>query len=483
MIDQTRTPAVEAIIHEALAKTTPAHLLAEAVRRTSKGTSWKGRKKLSREEALAATRVVTRLVQRHGLRPTKVLQREGRASTREQTYRFFLTEEEMATGTVAADRSLSMSIGAHVDNVRAIATAARSAGNDIDEDAMMAELAEAVAGFLDQFRDVSDADEELAEDVTRIASWLGRPSRRFELARYLADVERLDLDYDPATGGMTSVGPDVSRYVHGGMPWVPVRTRPVASGDCVVYRQDEAERVAEEVAFKERRLLFNFNPKLHEVGRERAFVCEKVGLGVVLDRGKGLRMTFTVDHVTYASMAFARDGGIGKPGVLGYLECRGIPRLGKPEKATDGLHYVEVASNASSWCPDFHAYATEVLGEDSPIPSWEAPLARRFLPVTAETCRLLLDGGYRDALIAAPHFYDVKDETVLPECALTDEGVESWSIRDRFAELLYSRGAGSLAGLLEAEATKRAQAYEAYLLRSASGARKRKMEFRAWMRS
>jgi hypothetical protein len=72
----------------------------------------------------------------------------------------------------------------------------------------------------------------------------------------------------------------------------------------------------------------------------------------------------------------------------------------------------------------------------------------------------------------------VQDDTVLPREALNEEGIESWSIRDRFAELLYARGAESLAGLLEAEATKRAQAYEAFLLQSASGARKRKLEFR-----
>jgi hypothetical protein len=80
------------------------------------------------------------------------------------------------------------------------------------------------------------------------------------------------------------------------------------------------------------------------------------------------------------------------------LEYGGIPRLRQPERARDGRHFVRVAENATSWCPDFSAYVAEAFGEDSTLGIGEAPVVRRFLPVTAETCRLLLDGHYRDAL-------------------------------------------------------------------------------------
>jgi hypothetical protein len=76
----------------------------------------------------------------------------------------------------------------------------------------------------------------------------------------------------------------------------------------------------------------------------------------------------------------------------------------------------------------------------------------------------------------------VAEESVLPSSAINDEGVESWLIRERFSELLYDRGETGLVGLLEAEAMRRAQAYDDFLMRSETGARRRKLEFRSRMR-
>ena len=477
-------PAVDAIIREALSTVRPTHLLSEAVRRTTKGARWKGRLKMTREEALAATRVVTDLVRRHGLRATTVLQRDGRASGRGQTYRFFLTEEEMATAAISPERSLAKGISAHVDNVRAVAAAARAAGHEVDEDSMMAELAEAVAGFLDQFRDRSDEDPdtELSRDIRSIATWLAKPSRRFELVRCLSGANRLDLDYDRVTGEMSHVGQDVSPYAYGVMPWVALRTRSVARGDCIVYRRDEVE-LAEETRDREGGgLSFHANPKMHEVGRGGALVCGKVGLGVCVDGARGLRMMFTVDHVTYASTSLSMDAASGLLGTPRHLACPGIPEVGDPKLASDEVHYVQVASALEYLCPDFEAYVAEAFGEESRYGVGEAMYVRRFLPVTPETCRFLLDGGDRDAVFAWRHFAGVPEESVLPSSAINDEGVESWLIRERFSELLYDRREKGLAGLLEAEAMKRAQAYDDFLTKSETGARRRKLEFRSRMR-
>ncbi|TXM73132.1 hypothetical protein FV218_11935 [Methylobacterium sp. WL69] len=481
---ERNSPAVEAIIQEALTTVRPTQLLAEAVRRTTKGGRWKGRLKMTRDEALAATRVVTDLVHRHGLRATTVLQRDGRASGRGQTYRFFLTEEEMATGAISPERSLAKGISAHVDNVRAVAAAARSAGCEVDEDAMMAELADAVAGFLDQFRDMSDEDPnaELARDVCSIATWLAKPSRRFELVRCLSGANRLDLDYDRVTGEMSHVGQDVSSYAYGVMPWVALRTRAVARGDCIVFRRDEAE-LAEETRDREGGgFSFYASPKIHEIGREGALVCEKVGLGVCVDGARGLRMMFTVDHVTCASTSFLMNAASGPPRMPGHLACPGIPEIGSPKLASDEVHYVQVASPLEYLCPDFEAYVAEAFGEESQYGIGEAMYVRRFLPVTPETCRFLLDGGGRDAIFAWRHFAAVAEESVLPSSAINDEGAESWLIRERFSELLYDRGERGLVGLLEAESMNRAQAYDDFLMRSETGARRRKLEFRSRMR-
>ena len=484
MTERGEGTTVAAMIHDALTRGSPVRLLDEAARLTGKNGGWRGeRRKLNREEAIAATRVVTEQIRRHGLKPTNVLRRDGRASGREQTYRFFLTATEMATGRVSARRPLAMGIEPHVENVRLVAAAARANAGTVDEDGMLADLATAVEGFLDQFRDLADGDRdaELARDVGRIATWLESPRRRFETVRYLAEARRLDLDYDGSSGEVTHVGRDVSDQSYGIMPRVPLRTRPVASGECVVHRRDEAELEAEAAARVDRGWSFFAQPKLREIAKGSVLVCQKVGLGVGLDGGKRLRMVFTVDHVTYVGASLP-DGERDSLGLPRLLVVEGIPEPGVARMSKDpGLH-VEVLSPVNAKCADFREYANAALGEDEGFGSADALFGRRIVPVTPESCRLFLDGGERDEFFAWRHGHAIEEETVLPYSAIDDEGVETWVVRERFAELLYASGKDGLAALLEAEAEKRAGAFEAFLLKSSTGVRKRKLEFRARMR-
>jgi hypothetical protein len=55
-------------------------------------------------------------------------------------------------------------------------------------------------------------------------------------------------------------------------------------------------------------------------------------------------------------------------------------------------------------------------------------------------------------------------------------------VRARFAALLYAEGESSVAGLLRPEAEKRAEALDAFIMKSATGLRRRKLDFRARMR-
>lgn len=481
MTEQTHDTAVSAIIEKAHTTVNPTHLLDKAARLTGKNSTWKGRRKLSDQEAYAATRVVTEMVHRYGLKPTTVLQRDGRASGPEQTSRFYLSDAQMKTGKIGS-RSYAKGIGAHVENVRSIATAACTNGHEVDEGLLLGELAEAVESFLDQFRDtVQDPDVELSEDIARMGPWLAKPGRRFELVRCLAEARRLDLDFDPATGTMSHVGRDVSDYAYDVMPWVPLRTRAVAEADCIVSVRDEAERLQEAAAMAEDKVCFFLKPKLEEISRERAVVCEKVGLGVMLDGGRGLRLTLTVDHVVYAGTSFRDEDGRGS-GLAAYLECRGIPELGEGRLATDDVHYLTVVAPMKAWCPDFRAYAEAALAGFGSRDAAEAIFGRRLMPVTPENCRMLLDGGDRDPFMPWRYFSDIKEESVLPSSAINDEGCETWLVRDRFAEALYDPGKAGLTALLEAESEKRAKAFEAYQIASESGVRRRKLEFRARMR-
>lgn len=56
----------------------------------------------------------------------------------------------------------------------------------------------------------------------------------------------------------------------------------------------------------------------------------------------------------------------------------------------------------------------------------------------------------------------------------------SRTIRDRFSALLYAEAGPTAAGLLEAAATRRTEAFDALLLKSDTGLRRRKLAFRAY---
>ena len=130
------------------------------------------------------------LVLRYGLEPTKVLI-GGSASSASDTYRLFLTSEEMSCAVaIGPQRRLNKALAAHVDSVRRICRHAEHAGHAVDEMALLDELAGAVPNFLEWFREreVVDPDAELACDLERIAIWLASPHRDIELARYFEDT-------------------------------------------------------------------------------------------------------------------------------------------------------------------------------------------------------------------------------------------------------------------------------------------------------
>lgn len=203
----TTTTAVQVLMSQATNTISPGALLALAAEMTKPKSAWKGARKLSRGEALAATRAVTAMLRRFDLQPTRVLAIPGRSSAPAATWRFYLTPDEMEPGAKVTKR-LATGIDAHLASVKAIARFAREAGHQVDEEALLGELAEAAAGFLEAFRGEPelDPDAELAQDVNRIADYLGSPRRGFELARFLAEAGRRRLGYDTETGTMEYEG-------------------------------------------------------------------------------------------------------------------------------------------------------------------------------------------------------------------------------------------------------------------------------------
>ncbi len=79
-------------------------------------------------------------------------------------------------------------------------------------------------------------------------------------------------------------------------------------------------------------------------------------------------------------------------------------------------------------------------------------------------------------------FAEIPERSVLLRDAEDDDGVVSRIVRARFPALLYADAKPSAAGLLGGEAGRQCEALDALLLKSATGLRRRKMEFRARMR-
>lgn len=468
---------VKAMMERALGSTSPTALLALAAEMTKPKSNWKGPRKLSREQALAATRTVTSMLRRFGLQPTKVLVGAGRASQPSATGRFYLTDLEMAGGEVT--KRLATGIGAHVDHVKAIARHARQKGHVVDEGALLAELADVVGAFLEQFRAEPELDPEaeLAGDVNRIADHLSNPGRRFELARFFAEARRLEIGFDDQAGEMVFHGQAAYMHDGGNTPVIPLLTRMVAYAEASVSRGEWEDGEWDVLSFA--------RPKLTPLGRTHCAICQDVGLGVVADpdRRGGLRMVFTLDPVTYVGEPGpAADGDVwDRAGYARFLRFGAYPTPGNVDCLSEGGLYFETGSPDRYECEEFRTYYTGVVadrepGDDEPL--W----MRRHLPVTPETCRMLLVDDERTAFDIWRSFAEIPERTVLPRDAEDDAGMVSRTVRARFAALLYAEVEPSVAGLLAAQAGRRADALDAFLMKSVTGLRRRKLAFRARMR-
>lgn len=476
----TKTTSMQTLMGRATDTIGPAAILALAAEMTKPKTTWKGRRKLSRDEALAATRAVTAMLVRYRLQPTRVLVGAGRASVPAATGRFYLTGEEMRPSAKVTKR-LATGVGAHLDHVRAVARHAREAGHEVDENALLGELADAVGTFLEQFRGEPelDPDEELARDVDRVAAYLASPRRGFEFARFLAEARRRDLVFDEGAGEMAFHGEGASLH-EGNTPVVPLLTRTVAHAVAEVFRVEW-----DEDAGADGDVLFHANPKRTSLGRTHCVVCEEVGLGVVADpdgRG-GLRMVFTLDPVTYVG-----EPGEGADGehwhTLGYrrfLRIASYPNPGDHARLGEDGHWFTPSDPDSYECAEFRSFYGRLLVEMEPGDE-ERLWSRRLLPVTAGTVGLLLPEHERTASDVWRTFAGIPDRGVLPSEVEYEAGVASRTIRDRFAGLLYAEDDGALSVLLEAAVRRRTEALEGFLLRSATGLRRRKLAFRARMR-
>lgn len=474
------TNNVKALMTDALHQLRPATLLEFAAEQTTPKTGpWKGRRKLTAKEALAATRVVTGLIHRFGLKPTTALVRPGRASNPGATYRFYLTEEEMAEPEKIShtQRRLSLSIEAHVENVRLIAQKARVAAPGLDEADLLDELAAAVPEFLEQFRfqQALDANEDIAADVNSIAAWLVSPRREIELLRFFGEARRQRIVFNPVTKLMEFEGhgddPDDAN-----VPTVPLGIRLV--GSCGGERCVSDGALEPEFAIGAHVV----RPEYRVVGRAHCHFAYKVGLGVVADwRVSHAQVMITLDPVTYVCEADREETQAWTPPVDA-VEIAGFLVPGRAHWIGADQPQIRLQGPIERDCPWFREHLDEAIDDEWGVDD-RALHARRYLEVTARRIELLLDERFQHRLAPLLAFGAVTQKTVLPDQAVLEGGVESTGFRDRFLQVLYNpEGQPSLADLLLDQAAVRCRALEEHLLRSASGGRQRRIAFRARMR-
>jgi hypothetical protein len=466
----------QALMSNALNSTRPATLLQFAAEQTAPKTGpWKGRRKLTAEETIAAMRVITGQIARFGLKPTVALTRPNVASEASATYKLFLTDAEMASEAVSRPKhNIIRNLSAHVTSVRLIARHAEKAGHDVAEIDLLDELAAAVPEFLEQFRLEQAVDEhvEVAADLGSIADWLASPHREIELVRFFNESDRQRVVFNPNSGVMEYEGyeGDVSDW---NTPCVPLMLRVVAQAD-VEYRVVDPDleprmRIGDIV----------IEPGTRPIGRSHGLLAYKVGLGVLPDeKQRGACMAFTLDPVTYV----AAPPPEGQQWNLQYSELHGFPIPGRIHGFGGKTPYVLFDGKMTPYCPLFAQHWNDVWDDDRG-PEERELYTRRWIEVTPEHCRILLDEGNRSRVDQMLTFSGIKEESVLPQDVLLEGGVESTLIRDRLKQVLYAApGEPSLADLLLEEATKRCRALEGHILRSASGERLRKLAFRSRMR-
>ncbi|QRM36042.1 hypothetical protein [Microvirga sp. VF16] len=482
MTDTASNPQIELLLNNAAGATSPASLVQRAADLTAPGHHWKGRTKLTEEEAIAAMRVVTTMVHRFGLQPTTTLVKAGRASAPSATYKLYLTPKEMAAGAAITRKrkDLNLSVRAHVDSIRQIALHARAAGHEVDTDELLGGLAAAMPDFLEQFREELDIDPdaELASDIERIAPWLASPHRGIEVVRFMTESFRQEVIYNEQTGLMEYQGSD-GDWDDANTPFIPLLTRVVAraAADVLIEAPDQHEEE------KPRGRIRLSGPELRPIGKAHCFIAYKVGLGAALTQERrGLRMVFTLDPVSYVGQPI---GGEDDPhwmtrGYSKLMSVRGIPIPGRPQRVGDEGQWFSVHWPLDYKCTEFEEFVDQVYDDER---GWdEAALwTRRWLPVTAQTCaRVFEDQGHLFRMIRS--FSGLEEDSVLPEVAVSEGGVESWAPRDRFESLLYAKDEPSAAGLLLEQAERRMRAFEEFMIRSASGIRQRKLAFRSRMR-
>lgn len=481
---ENTTSGVRNIQEMAMASVRLAALLKVAVDMLRTGAPKGTRKKLNRKEALAATLCVTNMLKRFELPPCATLLKPGRTSMPSATSRFYCSRREMEPDHLPSPkRRYAKGLDAHDDNVRLIANHARDKGHNVDEDALLDELAEAVLPFVEQFRNLVwiDPDVELARDISLIPNWISNPRRGFELSRILGEAEHQELVFDARTGEMEFMG-DAASLCDGNTPSIPLLLRAVAVHDVEMF-----EVVKEDGEPKEEVGPFDFlrKPKLELIGKSSCLVCNKVGLGIVPDRERrgGLRMVFTLDPVTYVGLPEWDKGAEDwrSRGFARKLVQPGIPVPGRHMRIVDDEHWFLASPPTSVICPEHGAFVEKSLCEESGYED-EALLTRRWMSVTPESCRLIFDEAALRYAWTWTILGRILEESVMPRSAVTETGVETWTARDRFSALLYASEEPSAAGLLLVEAGRRIEAFDRFQARTATGDRMRKLAFRVRMR-
>lgn len=487
MSDHSET--VTRIITDAIMKAThpDAHLLILADGMTTPGKTDPlppgASRKMSRSVAHAAMTAVTRMMRRHGLKPSEICREAKVANQRNDYFKFHLTREEMdpagvLVGPLPATREVRQGLGPFVRMVRVIAGKA-----GVPEVDLLQELGRDVTDFLAPFA-AADKDpwDLLHDDIALLATYFGKvregtDGEQVDVRRYFTDAVNQGVSYSPGSDRMMvepeEPTPDAGFWQ---APSVPLFVKTVAVGvvDCLRHEGMVAT----------------------SLGEMKVNVVEVYHLAIV-PAGKGLRAVLFAEPwtATFGTPGDGRSRSFGDGPVTHFIQ--GTPFSGglRVPEGDDFFGISFVDDKVGFGCEDFqrhlHGLLASAQAEEDPHGAvagyyYEAVNYARRIDLDAEALKGMLAHQSDEKWRTLLRFLDAPPAFVgaiaLPRSVELTGGETSDALAERLKEALLGDGQAIVRGLTEA-ATRRARAMDAFMSERIDAERWRRERYRRRMRA
>lgn len=477
--DSTIERTITDIMTQALAASgRPGEILSAVARllRPKSGEKAMGRRKLNPTEARAAATCITSQANRLGVSVTEVC-RAAKVAAGANNYRpFHLNKAEfsaLADG-VAPERKFSGSIHHYHRMVVELARLAAASGNEVDVAALLDEMGEALADFLQPWVPQVERSrmDKLADHLNRLGAFFARPQRAadgtlVDLPAFFGTCETEELAYDDRTGRMAYRGEEPQETWARNLPRVMLFPHVVGKVPVDFYQYEE--RVAEDGAVSRLR------GARRSMGQSPAFLVYVVSLCLTGAPGQKVRARFLLEPWTVIGRgprSTATDFWLRAP----ELSFEGFPFTERNGSDAEGPFKLMAAGAPEFTCAEYTAWLSRFDYDEHP----DVTDTVRVTDVTPETCETFLSGSRFTGM------FDYRQRwastSVLPPSSGLDGRAPSGDLADRLAEVLYRGDETSLDQLLLERAAVLVRALDEHVEQSADAQARREAAFLRRMR-